>query len=107
MWNRLWYDSHAMKKKSKIIQVPMPEDLVAKLDAISSEVEESRSFVIREAVAKYITAREEAEAIRKYVESYEKYPESPDVGEAQMVMIAGVLEPEDFSDWPDYPWKDE
>lgn len=90
------------KKKSRIIQVPMPEDLVAKLDAISYAVEESRSFVIREAVARYITSREDAEAIRKYVERYEKYPESPDFGEAQVAAMAEILEPEDFSDWPGY-----
>lgn len=63
------------KKKTRIIQVPMPEDLVAKLDAISYEVDESRSHVIREALAKYITAREEDELDRQYEEGYRKFPE--------------------------------
>ncbi len=91
------------KKKSRIIQVPMPEDLVAKLDAISYEVEESRSFVIREAVARYVTAREEEELDRQYAEGYAKYPEDIEELEAMAKASAEALEPEDFSDWPDYP----
>ena len=63
------------KKKTRIIQVPMPADLVEKLDAISYEVEESRAHVIREAVAKYVTAREEEELDRRYEEGYRRYPE--------------------------------
>ena len=104
LWNLLWYDMWNMaKKKIRIIQVPMPEDLVAKLDAISYEVEESRSFVIREALVKYVTAREEEELDRQYAEGYRKYPEDKEELEAMARASAEALEPEDFSDWADYP----
>lgn len=78
MWNMLcktlWYDFHMPKKKNKIIQVPMPEDLVEKLDKLSYEMGESRSFVLREAAAKYIRDAQEAEDVRRYIESYTKEP---------------------------------
>lgn len=94
------------KKKSRIIQVPMPADLVDKLDAISYEVEESRAHVIRDAVAQYITAREHADAVRRDIESYEKYPEDIEELEALSIASAEALEPDDFSHWPDYPKDD-
>jgi metal-responsive CopG/Arc/MetJ family transcriptional regulator len=87
------------KKKTRIIQVPMPVDLVEKLDAISYEVEESRAHVIRDAVAQYVTAREEAEADRRYAEAYAKYPEDMEEVEALARAAASALEPEN---WPEY-----
>lgn len=62
------------KKKNKIIQVPMPEELVESLDRMSYERGESRAFVIREAAAKYVADADEAEAVRQYIEGYEKLP---------------------------------
>ena len=63
------------KKKNKIIQVPMPEDLVESLDRLSYERGESRSYVIREAAAQYLARAEDAEKARRYIEGYERYPE--------------------------------
>jgi metal-responsive CopG/Arc/MetJ family transcriptional regulator len=63
------------RKKNRIIQVPMPEDLVASLDKIAYELGEPRAYVIREAAARYVTDTEEAEKVRQYIEGYEKYPE--------------------------------
>lgn len=75
LWNILWYSFHMPKKKSKIIQVPMPEELVESLDRLSYERGESRAFVIREAAAKYVARAEDAEKARRYIEGYEKFPE--------------------------------
>lgn len=71
--------------RKKIIQVPIPEDLLATLDRHSKEAGTSRAALIREACADYITRSEEDEADRRYVESYTKFPESH--------------EEEDWSDW--------
>jgi metal-responsive CopG/Arc/MetJ family transcriptional regulator len=67
-----------MSKKTKIIQVPMPEDLVAKLDYVSQQQERSRSALLREAAAQYISRLDEAEKVKQYVEGYERYPEDED-----------------------------
>lgn len=87
--------------RKKIIQVPIPEDLLATLDRHSKEAGTSRAALIREACTEYITRSEEAEADRRYVESYTKFPErhSPEEDEARMKMVAEVWGDEDFSDW--------
>lgn len=64
------------KKKSKIIQVPVPEGLLYQLDELSHSMGESRSHVIREACATYIASAEEAELDRQYAESYKKIPQT-------------------------------
>ncbi len=68
MWN-------AMRKKPKIIQVPMNEDLLERLDAYSSERGQSRSAFIREACAEYVAKLTEEELDRQYAEAYRKFPE--------------------------------
>jgi metal-responsive CopG/Arc/MetJ family transcriptional regulator len=86
------------KKKTRIIQVPMPEDLVYSLDKLSHERGESRAFILREAAAQYIANADEAERDRRYIESYEKFPEE-DEGDWRERLAATVIKPEDFSDW--------
>src|SRR3990172_11493790 len=86
-----------MRKKTKIIQVPVPEDLLEALDRLSSERGESRSSVIREACAEYIASVEEAEADRRYVESYRKYPEDPALGITGARLATEAWEEEDWS----------
>lgn len=86
-----------MPKKSKIIQVPMPEDLLTSLDKLSHEQDLSRSAVIREACAEYVASTQKAESIRQYVESYEKYPEEDD-GDWREQLAAEVLGDEDWSE---------
>ena len=62
-------------KKNKIIQVPMPEDLLGELDTLSQQRDRSRAALIREACAEYLASAEEAEKTRQYVAGYEKFPE--------------------------------
>ena len=67
-------------KKNKIIQVPMPEDLLGELDTLSQQQDRSRAALIREACAEYLASAEEAKKTRQYVAGYEKFPE--DEGDA-------------------------
>jgi metal-responsive CopG/Arc/MetJ family transcriptional regulator len=84
--------------KNKIIQVPMPAELVESLDELSEKQDVSRSALIREACAKYLSSTEEAEKIRRYIEGYTKYPEV-DEGDWREQLAAEVWGEEDFSDW--------
>jgi hypothetical protein len=86
------------RKKTRIIQVPMPESLVNELDRLSDEHGESRASVIREAAARYIASAREAEAVREYIESYENDPEV-DEGDWRERNAAEVWGKEDFSNW--------
>jgi len=95
MWNVV------RKAKNKIIQVPMPEDLLETVDHYSQEQGVSRSSLIREACAEYVTRAREEEFDRQYIESYtefpEKYPSEED--EWRVRNAAAVWGEEDWSDW--------
>jgi metal-responsive CopG/Arc/MetJ family transcriptional regulator len=64
-----------MPKRSKVIQVPLNEDLLKRLDDASREREVSRSALIREACVRYIADIEEAKLVREYEQGYERMPE--------------------------------
>ena len=68
MWN-------AMRKKPKVIQVPINEELLERLDAYSAERGQSRSAFIREACSEYVSKLTEEELDRQYVEAYRRFPE--------------------------------
>ena len=89
------------RKKPKIIQVPVNEDLLEQLDAYSAERGQSRSAFIREACAEYVAKLTEEELDRQYVESYRNFPESDEDDEWRMKMIAEVWGEESFEDWLD------
>lgn len=90
-----------MRKRKKVIQVPIDPEMLTTLDRYSHEAGVSRAELIREACAEYITRSEEEEADRRYVESYRQFPEqhTPEEDEARRKMIAEVWGDEDFSDW--------
>ena len=86
-------------KKNKIIQVPMTEDLVGDLDALSREQDRSRASLIREACAEYIANAEEADKVRRYIDAYERFPEDAEEFADLRRAAIEAMEPEDFSDW--------
>lgn len=61
--------------KKRIIQVPMPFDLLKQLDAAAEERGESRSSYIREACAQYLASNRDEESDRRYQEAYRRIPE--------------------------------
>ena len=67
-----------MATKSRIIQVPVPEELLRELDALSEKRGQSRSALIREACAKYIATAEKEELVRQYIDGYRRMPETQD-----------------------------
>jgi metal-responsive CopG/Arc/MetJ family transcriptional regulator len=83
-------------KKTKIIQVPMPSDFLAELDAAARERGASRAAFIREACAEYIASSRREELIRKDIEGYMKHPQSEEEAAALESLATEVLEPEDW-----------
>lgn len=94
------------KKKPKIIQVPMNEELLERLDAYSSERGQSRSAFIREACAEYVAKLTEEEWDRQYEEAYIRMPETQEErewAELGAKMLAELTKDDDWSGWPDRP----
>ncbi len=88
-------------KKNKIIQVPVPEDLLRELDELSEKRDQSRAALIREACAEYMANLAEAEADRRYIRSYTEMPETDEErewGELGSQLAAEVWGEEDWSE---------
>jgi Arc/MetJ-type ribon-helix-helix transcriptional regulator len=74
---------------SKMITVRMPEDRVARIDAlVEAESYESRASFIVEAINRLVEELEEREIDRKIVEGYKRFP--PTADETRWAEISGI-----------------
>lgn len=75
----------------KVIQVPVDEELLTALDQLSSKQRKARSELIRQACQRYLAQMESEELDRLYQQGYERLPEEPELGEAQVSLISKIL----------------
>jgi metal-responsive CopG/Arc/MetJ family transcriptional regulator len=92
LWNALWGDFLV----SRIIQVPMDDELLASLDALAKQQGQPRARVIREACQEYLAQQEDRRLDEIYAEGYRRIPEDPAIGLAQAIMAAEVLSNEEW-----------
>lgn len=76
MEENVWYYVGAMVTKTKVIQVPMRQNLVDELDEVSREREQSRAALIRELCERFLKELEEEKWDREYAEAYRRMPET-------------------------------
>ena len=76
-----------MTKNSKIIQVPMEEDLLKQIDATASIVAESRAAFIREACQQRLKSLHAKELDRLYIEGHQAHPEDLDWAESSAKLL--------------------
>ncbi|MCL0060977.1 ribbon-helix-helix domain-containing protein [Dehalococcoidia bacterium] len=75
----------------KVIQVPVDEKLFTALDQLSRKQRRARSELIRQACERYLRQVESEELDRLYQKGYERLPEEPELGEAQIVLAGEIL----------------
>lgn len=80
----------------KVIQVPVDEELLVALDETSRKQNKARAELIREACRCYLEGVESEELDRLYQQGYERVPEGPDLGEAQIGLAAEILPEESW-----------
>jgi len=80
----------------KVIQVPVDEELLTALDQLSRKQRKARSELIRQACQRYLGQVESEELDQLYQQGYERSPEEPEVGEAQMTLAGEVLPKESW-----------
>lgn len=83
-----------MKRRasSKVIQVPIDEALLSRVDAAAGRVAESRAAYIREACERRLRSEEASELDRRYVEGYRRRPEDRAWGKVGAKLLAHRLE---------------
>jgi len=80
----------------KVIQVPVDEELLIALDQMSRRQRKARAELIRKACQCYLEQVESEELDRLYQQGYERLPEEPELGEAQIALAAEILPKESW-----------
>lgn len=75
----------------KIIQIPIDDELLSQLDEVSSNRDQSRSDLIREACQAYLYGIERDALEQRYQRGYQSIPEETSSGETQIRMVGYVL----------------
>ena len=78
-------------KAQKIVQVPIEDELLERIDETAGVVAESRSAFIREACKQRLKSLRAKELDRLYTEGYRKKPEEPDWAEASVKLLSERL----------------
>ncbi|MBI2088626.1 MAG: hypothetical protein HYT78_07760 [Deltaproteobacteria bacterium] len=84
----------AKSKAKKIIQVPIEDELLERIDATAGIVAESRAAFIREACKQRLKALRAEELDRLYVEGYRKKPEEVQWAETSVKLLSKRLRKE-------------
>ncbi len=74
------------------IAISLPKEEFRAVEKRRRQLKQSRSAVIAEAIRNWLKAQREAEDVRRYIESYQKYPETEkeitDVGAISSIALA-------------------
>jgi hypothetical protein len=81
----------AKKKKKEIIQVPIEDDLLKRIDATAGVVAESRAAFIREACQQRLKTLQAKELDRLYVDGHRSQPEDLDWAESSARLLSRRL----------------
>ena len=81
----------AKNKKKKIIQVPMEDDLLKRIDATAGVVAESRAAFIRKACQQRLKTLQAKELDRLYTEGHRSQPEDLDWAESSAQLLSRRL----------------
>ena len=81
----------AKSKSTRIIQVPMEDELLKRIDATAGIVSESRAAFIREACQQRLKTMHAKELDRLYVEGHQNRPEDLDWAESSAKLLSKRL----------------
>ena len=81
----------ARTRAKKIIQVPIQDDLLERIDETAGMVAESRAAFIREACRQRLKSLQAAELDRRYVQGYRRKPEDTAWAETGAKLLARRL----------------
>lgn len=81
----------AKNRAKRVIQVPIEEDLLERIDTTAGAVAESRAAFVREACKLRLKSLAARELDRRYVEGYRKKPEDRAWAETGAKLLSRVL----------------
>jgi hypothetical protein len=81
----------AKNKTKKIIQVPIEDDLLRRIDATAGAVAESRAAFIRAACEQRLKTMQAKELDRLYMEGHRRHPEDLEWAESSVKLLSKRL----------------
>ena len=81
----------ARRATRKIIQVPIDDELLTRLDETVAQVAETRAAFIREACRQRLEALKGGRLDRQYVDGYRRKPEDPTWAKATARLLSKML----------------
>ncbi len=81
----------AKNRAKKIIQVPMEDELLERIDGTAGVISESRAAFIREACKQRLRSLQAKELDRRYFEGYRRKPEDLDWAQASVKLLSKRL----------------
>ena len=81
----------ATSKSKKVIQVPIEDDLLKRIDATAGVVAESRAAFIRAACQQRLKSLQAKELDRMYMEGHRSHPEDLDWAESSARLLSKRL----------------
>lgn len=80
----------------KIIQIPLEDDLLARIDETAEALDTSRAAFIREACRLRLKSLEAKKLDRRYVAGYRRIPEDTDWAETGGTLLSRILPQEEW-----------
>ncbi len=77
--------------KSQKIAITIPKNLFKEAEKARREIGESRSAFIQRTIRRYLETRREKDAVRHYVEGYQRFPETEEEIEAAEQAATEIL----------------
>jgi hypothetical protein len=87
----MWSIHMARRATKKVIQVPIDNGLLARIDETVGRVAETRAAFIREACRLRLEALKAGQLDRRYVDGYRRKPEDPAWAKATARLLSKVL----------------
>lgn len=81
---------------TKIIQVPMNEELLKKLNKYCKKQKMKRAALVRQACERLLKQLQDEELDRQYAEGYRRIPDDGMIAETQLKILSEVLPKEDW-----------
>jgi len=80
------------------VAVSLPQEEFRAVERLRKKLEISRSALITEAIRYWLEAKQKEEDIRRYIEAYQKHPETPEEYAGFEEIARGVLASEEWEE---------
>jgi len=87
-----------MAARTVKVAVSLPKEQFSQVEQLCKELGLSRSALIAQAIRQFTEARQKEEDIQRYIEGYQRYPETPEEYAGFEELAQGILASEEWEE---------